>query len=75
MNSALVYHTTASRVFFVTMRSGSIEHMVMSKQDFARDFCFALPNYPLRRAARIYEKSFLPKSERAARELRIMQKG
>jgi len=71
-SSALVYQVTKTKVLFVSMRLGWIDHEVVSHDSFAHDFCFALPDYPIRKAARIYLRSFLTKSEKAERVLRSL---
>lgn len=71
-SSAIAYQVSKSKVAFLTFINGIVEHHVWSHDRFAHEFEFALPDYPLRRAARIYLNSFLTKTDNAARALRAI---
>jgi hypothetical protein len=71
-SSAIVIENDSGRVEALYLRSSGIEKEVCSEEHFAHDFIIALPHYPLRRAARIYSDSPIPKSESARRALRAL---
>jgi hypothetical protein len=71
-SSAIVYKIAKGTVHFISMRKGVIDIEHMGIQLFAREFCYALPDYPVRRAARIYTGSFLMREPAADRVLRAI---
>lgn len=71
-SSAIVIAISRTKVQFVTFMDGEVEVKTMSHDVFRHTFAFALPHYPVRRAARIYLNSFLTKTEEAERVLRAL---
>jgi len=69
-NSAIVFAVKQSGVFYISLHTGSIEAHSTSPSTFAQDFSRHLPNYPTRRAARIYDNSMLNKSTQAQRVIK-----
>lgn len=71
-HTAIVHYVGRNNVQFVTMRDGTIGHEQLDGYTFSRVFTGRWPAYPLRRAARLYLASDLPKSETALRTLRVL---
>lgn len=71
-NTAIVANVGQRLVHFVTMMNGSIELLHWSKDRFVHEFNYRLEGYPLRRAARVYTKSYLDKTETAVRALNLL---
>jgi len=71
-SSAIVTNVANGKVQAVYLRGTGIEMESCSDERFAHDFCIALPHYPIRRAARIYLNSPIPKAATAERELRAL---
>lgn len=66
-NAAIVFAVKQGSVYYLSLHTGSIEAHSASPGSFARDFARHLPNYPMRRAARVYDGSMLSKSTQAQR--------
>ena len=71
-SSAIVTSVAHGKVQAVCLRGTGIEIQSCSDERFAHDFSIALPHYPIRRAARIYLNSPIPKTDKAERELRAL---
>ena len=72
-NSAIVTGVTKEGIAHtVRLFPSGITFVKCSTSRFASDYSIALPNYPVRRAARIYLNSPLPKDAQADRLLRAL---
>lgn len=71
--SAIVYRVTATKVYAIYLGgTNGIETSACSLDKFLEDYPKMLINYPIRRAARVYMSSPMPKTEEALRELRVL---
>lgn len=74
-HTAIVYRVGRSTCYIVHLVEGTIDAMHMQISDFTRKYCGRWPAYPVRRAARIYLNSQLPKTDAAAKLLRALVVG
>lgn len=69
--SALVFLVKPEAVYFVANEDGhSHDVHAMETEHFARRYRYHLNSYPMRRCARVYMESPMPKTERATKVLK-----
>lgn len=57
--SAIAVQNTKDGIWYITMVRGWIECCHVGSEKFVRDFPLAMPEYPVRRALRVYDSSGL----------------
>lgn len=67
--TAIALKHTSQGVWYMTMIGGHIKMAHVGEEKFLRDFPLALPDYPIRKALKIYETSGLPRDEDAQKVL------
>lgn len=68
--NALVIAVKPDAVYYVNLQEGVYDVRSASHDTFGRQYINHLPDYPVRRCARIYQDSLFPKTENATKVLK-----
>lgn len=67
--TAIAIKRTDRGLWYLTMEPGYIDCLHVSEEKFKKDFPYALTDYPIRRAVRLYDESFFRRDEKTQKVL------